>query len=270
MTRIKKINFPSYLGIIFTLLYSCLFVGCATPEKRLTKDQLTISYQPKSSLESEIKKLRLQHPVKISAEQMANHLHSLQYKELTLTGKKKYIFSPSNVLKITPIMTKALNRIKPSKVLYYEVETPRGKTAGIVFRAKGKINWRFDGINGNHFLNTGLHNGGSTWALFPQIGQRFHKESSVLGNEQKKNWIISNLELQVQSKRGLKSGSLKKTEKKLSSSKSPKKKSSTSIPSSEKGEFEKSLQFLKELRQKQLIDDEEYKHKKTELLEQFP
>ena len=186
MTHIKKINFFSYRGIIFILLYSCLFVGCATPEKRLTKDQLSISYQPKSLLDSEINKLRLQHPVKISVAQMANHLFSLQYKELTLTGKKKHIFSPSDILKIAPIMTKALNRIKPSKVLHYEVETPRGKTAGIVFRAKGKINWRFDGINGSRFLNTNVRRG-STWALLPQIGQRFHKESSMLGNKQKKN-----------------------------------------------------------------------------------
>ncbi|HIF02396.1 MAG TPA: SHOCT domain-containing protein [Nitrospinaceae bacterium] len=267
MTHIKKINFFSYIRIIFILLYSCLFVGCATPEKRLTKDQLTISYQPKSSLESEIKKLRLQHPVKISAAQMANHLFSLQYKELTLTGKKKYIFSPSDILEISPIMTKALNRIKPSKVLHYEVETPRGKTAGIIFQANKKINWRFKSINGSNFLNTSFHNGGSTWELLPKNGQRFHKESSTLGNERKRNWIISDLELQVQSKRGLKSGSLKQ---KSSTPKSPKQKSSASRPSSEKGEFEKRLQFLKELRQKQLIDDEEYKHKKTELLEQFP
>jgi len=266
MTHIKKIYFFSYIRILFILLYSCLFVGCATPEKRLTKDQLTISYQPKFSLESEIKKLRLQHPVKISAAQMANHLFSLQYKELTLTGKKKYIFSPSDILEIAPIMTKALNRIKPSKVLHYEVETPRGKTAGIIFQANKKINWMFKSINGSNFLNTSFHNGGSTWELLPKNGQHFHKESSSLGNERKRNWIISNLELKVQSKRGLKSGSLKKNP----PPKSPKQKSSTSTPSSEKGEFEKRLQFLKELRQKKLIDDKEYKYKKTELLEQFP
>jgi hypothetical protein len=256
-------------GITCFLVCSCLFIGCSAPEKRLTKDQLTIAYQSKSSLESEIRKLRLQHPVKISAEQMANQLHSLKYKELTLTGKKKYIFSPSDVLEIAPIMTKALNRIKSSKVLHYEVETPRGKTAGIVFRAKGKINWRFDGINGSRFLNTNVRRG-STWALLPQIGQRFHKGSSMLGNAQKKNWIISNLELQVYSKRGPKPGSLKKPEKKFSTSKSSNKKSSTSTSSSEKEKFKKRLQFWKELRQKKLIDDEEYKHKKTELLEQIP
>ena len=43
-----------------------------------------------------------------------------------------------------------------------------------------------------------------------------------------------------------------------------------SPPNSEKGEFEKRLQFLKSLRNKKLIDDAEYKHKKMELLKQFP
>ncbi|MBT7522155.1 MAG: hypothetical protein HN646_07765, partial [Nitrospina sp.] len=129
-------------GIAYFLVCSYLFLGCSAPEKRLTKDQLTIAYHPQTSLESEIRILRLQHPVKISAEQMANQLQSLKYQKLSFSGKKQYIFSASDVIKITPIMTKALNRIKSRKVLHYEVETPRGKTAGIVFRAKGKINWR--------------------------------------------------------------------------------------------------------------------------------
>ena len=256
-------------GIAYFLVCSYLFLGCSAPEKRLTKDQLTIAYHPQTSLESEIRILRLQHPVKISAEQMANQLQSLKYQKLSFSGKKQYIFSPSDVIKITPIMTKALNRIKSRKVLHYEVETPRGKTAGIVFRAKGKINWRFDSINGSRFLNTNIRRG-STWTLLPQIGQRFHKASSMLSNEQKKNWIISNLELQVYYKRGPKPGSLKKPEKKFSTSKSSNKKSSTSTSSSEKEKFKKRLQFWKELRQKKLIDDQEYKNKKTELLEQIP
>ena len=92
----------------------------------------------------------------------------------------------------------------------------------------------------------------------------------MLSNEQKKNWIISNLELQVHYNRGPKLGSLKKPKKKFSTSKSSNKKSSTSTSSSEKEKFKKRLQFWKELRQKKLIDDEEYKNKKTELLEQIP
>ena len=270
MTPTTKVNCFWQIRIIFIFICSCLFVGCSAPEKRFQKEQLTITYRSQLSFSPEIKELHLEHPIKISAEQTTNHLLSLHYEELTLLGRKKYVFSPNDILKIVPLITKALNRMRDNKILHYEVETPKGATIGTIFRAKNKINWRFETINGSNFLNTGMHNGGSTWALFPKNGQHFHKESTVLGNENKKNWIISNLDLQVQSKRGLKSGLLKKIQKKSSGSKGPNQKLSTIIPTSEKGEFEKRLQFLKKLRQKQLIDDEEYKYKKTELLNQFP
>ena len=63
---------------------------------------------------------------------------------------------------------------------------------------------------------------------------------------------------------------LKKISKKSPAPQSPKQKLPTSLPISEKGEFEKRLQFLKSLRDKKLIDDDEYKNKKIELLSQFP
>ena len=74
----------------------------------------------------------------------------------------------------------------------------------------------------------------------------------------------------MQSRRGLKLGLLKKISGKSPDPQSPKQKSPTSSPSSEKGGFEERLQFLKNLRDKKLIDDDEYKSKKIELLSQFP
>ena len=270
MTHTTKINYFSQAGIMLFLLCSCLFIGCSTPEKRLKKEQLTITYLPQSSFDTEIKKLRFQHPVKISLEQATNHLLSLHYEELSLLGKKQYVFSTNDALEIAPLITKALNRMRAGKALHYEVQTPKGATAGTIFRAKGKINWRFDAVNGRNFSNTGFPGfKGSSWQLLPKNGQYFNKEHTVLGNEQKKNWIISDLELPVQSKRDLKLGLLKKTSEK-SPPQSSKQKAPTSPPSSEKKKFEKRLQFLKGLRDKKLIDDDEYKHKKTELLEQFP
>ena len=270
MTHTIKINYFSQAGIVLFLLCPCLFTGCLTPEKRLKKDQLTITYLPQSSFEAEIKKLRLQHPIKISTEQTTNHLLSLHYEELSLLGKKKYIFSSNDVLEIAPLITKALNRMRTDKVLHYEVETPSGKTAGSIFRSKGKINWRFKTINGSNFSNTSFaQSRGSTWQLLPKNGQRFHKEHTILGNDQKKNWILSDLVLPVQSKRAFKLGSPKKTSR-GKSLKSSKQKAPTSPPNREKGDFEKRLQFLKSLRDKKLINDAEYKNKKVELLKQFP
>ena len=271
MNHKTKKKYFSHAGVICFFLCSTLFIGCSAPEKRLKKERLTLVYRQQSSFDSEIKKLRLEHPIKISAEQTTNHLLSLHYEELSLLGKKKYVFSSNDVLEIASLITKALNRIKSNKILHYEVETPSGKTTGTIFRVKGDINWRFETINGINFSNTGFPGfKGSSWQLLPKNGQHFHKEHTVLGNDQKRNWIIANLDLPVQSRRGLKLGLFKKISKKSSNPQSPKQKLPTSSPSSEKGEFEKRLQFLKNLRDKKLIDDDEYKSKKTELLSQFP
>ncbi|SVC91881.1 uncharacterized protein METZ01_LOCUS344735, partial [marine metagenome] len=96
------------------LLCSCLFIGCSSTEKRLQREQLTITYRSQFSFEQEFKKFRLQHPIKISKEQVINHLLTLRYKETTLFGKKQYVFSPNDVLEIAPLITKALNRMKAS------------------------------------------------------------------------------------------------------------------------------------------------------------
>ena len=272
MNHKTKKKYFLHAGVVCFFLCSTLFTGCSATEKRLKKERLTLVYRHQSSFGAEIKKLLLEHPIKISAEQTTNHLLSLHYEELSLLGKKKYIFSSNDVLEIASLITKALNRIKSNKILHYEVETPSGKTMGTIFRAKGNLNWRFETINGSNFSNTGFAgmNPGSSWQLLPKNGQYFHKNHTVLGNDQKKNWIIANLDLPVQSRRGLKLGLLKKISKKLPDPRSPEQKPSTSSPSSDKGEYEKRLQFLKSLRDKKLINDDEYKSKKIELLSQFP
>ena len=139
-----KVNCFLRAEIIFFFLCFALLTSCSAPEKRLEKERLTLVYRPQSALGSEVKKLRLKHPIKISNEQTVNHLLSLHYEELSLLGKKKYIFSSNDVLEIAPLITKALNWMKADKVLHYEVDTPRGTTAGTIFRANGKINWRFE------------------------------------------------------------------------------------------------------------------------------
>ena len=268
MTHKTKVNYFLQIGIIFFFLCSVFLTSCSAPEKRFKKERLTLIYRSQSTLVSEIKKLRLKHPIKISNEQTINHLLSLYYEELSLLGKKKNIFSSNDVLEMAPLITKALNRMKADKVLHYELDTPRGTTKGIIFCAKGKINWRFETINGASFSNTsfpGLR--GSTWRLLPKNGQTFNKSHSMLGNDQEKNWIVSNLDLLVKSKRSIKLGYPKKASRKISPSKAKRKEYKKS--SNNHKEFEKRLQFLKDLRDKQLINNDEYKSKRKELLDQF-
>ena len=267
MTHNIKINYLWQVGQAIFFLFVVLLMSCSAPEKRLERERITLIYRSQSTLGSEIKKLRLEHPIKISKEQTMNHLLSLHYEELSLLGKKRYIFSSNDVLEITPLITKALNRMKTNKILYYEVDKPKGTTAGTIFQAKGKIHWRFNSINGVSFDNSSFPGfRGSTWRLLPKHGQTYNESNSVLGSAQQQNWIISNLDLLIKSKRGLKL----RTPKKLSKS-TPRASSQKQIRSSSinQGELKNRLQFLKELRNKRLINDEEYKQKRKALLDQF-
>ena len=261
MTHKTKADYLSNLGIIFFLICTTLLTSCSVPQKRLEKDRLTLIYLQKSEFTLTSNKLRMQHPIKISNKQVANHLLSMSYEELSLLGKKKYIFSSSDVLEIAPLITKALNRMKASKVLYYEVENPKGKTAGTVFRNRGKINWVFETIKGMSFLNSNKPgNRGSTWVLFPNNGQKYSQEHSILGNNQQQNWIVSKLDLATKSRRALKSRLQKNPQKKRPIASHDREE--LKHINSNQVELKKRLQFLKELHNKQLIDDNEYAQKK--------
>jgi hypothetical protein len=267
MTPKTKINYLLQAGLIVFFLLPLLFAGCSAPEKRLEKKRLTLVYRLQSGLESEIKELRLEHPIEISREQVMNHLLSLHYEELSLMGKGKYVFSPDDALEITPLVTKALNRIKANTILYYEVDTPHGTTAGSIFRAKGKIHWRFKIIKGSDFANSSFPgHRGSTWRLVPRGGQSFRQINNLFGSRVQENWIVSGLDLPAKSQRSLRSRSSQKSSR--DASPAPKRKR-TESSSTDQGELEKRLQFLKGLRDKELIDDNEYERKRKELLDQF-
>ena len=265
MIHKTKTYYLTHLGIIFFLICTTLLTSCSVPQKRLEKDRLTLIYLPKSKLTLTNNKLRMQHPIKISNKQVVNHLLSMRYEELSLLGKKKYIFSSNDVREIAPLVTKALSRMKANKVLYYEVENPEGKTAGTIFQNRGKINWVFEIIKGISFSNSNKPgNRGSTWVLLPNNGQKYSQEHSILGNNQQQNWIVSKLDLAKNSRRVLKFHL---------QNKSPKKRSLTSHDreelkhiNSNQVELKKRLKFLKDLHSKQLIDDNEYAQKKKELL----
>lgn len=253
--------------LVMFFLLPALFAGCSAPEKRLEKERLTLVYRPQAALESEIKELRLEHPIKISSEQVMNHLLSLHYEELSLMGKGKYVFTPDDVLEITPLITKALNRLKADNILYYEVDTPHGTTAGTIFRAKEKIHWRIEIIKGVSFSNSSFPgHRGSTWRLIPKSGQRYKQSKNLFGSQTQENWIVSGLDLPVKSKRSLRSRSPQNSSR--NTSRAPERKRHESSPA-DQADLEKRLQFLKNLRDKELINDGEYERKRKELLDQF-
>jgi len=261
-------NMRPFWAILTFFMALGLFLGCSTTkEKKLERDGLTLIYRPKFQAGTAIEKTHLNHPIKISEDELRNHLYSLQYEELFLLGKKKYVISLKDVSEISAILTKAVNHLTPENILVFELETPRGTTRGEIFATRNKINFRFNSIKGTQFSsNSFARSATSVWRLVPVKGQANKVTKRLLGSSTQGNWIVADMTLPQKSRRLLKGQKKQNHQPPPSPAPQP-------VPSTPTGnnnqELEKKLQFLKDLRDKDLIDDTEYEKKRRELLDSF-
>ncbi|MFQ5444575.1 MAG: SHOCT domain-containing protein [Nitrospinales bacterium] len=266
-------NRPHQWAIFFLLAVFLFGLGCATTEERkIVKDGLTLQYISKDDAGSDVEKLRLKHPVNITEDMVRNHLLSLVYENLSLMGKKKYVFSGSDVQKIGALMTIGLKKSKPSNVLAFEWEAIRGITSGQVFATGRKLNWRFDKIQGVEFSSNMLRGWSSTWQMVPGKGQDYHVSKRLIMEKTWENWIEAAINLPP-SKRLSKVRNQQPSASKRSPSRRktapPPSQPSQAKPSGPDPALEKKLEFLKNLREKNLIDDTEYERKRKDLLDKY-
>jgi len=220
-------------------------------------------YRHKTQAGPAINKLSLNHPIKISEEDFRNHLYSLQYEELSLLGKKRYVISLTDLKDTIQILTKAVNRLAPEKVLVFELETSRGMTTGEIFRTGNRLNFRFESIKGMEFSSASFGGGGGTsWRMVPVSGQRYRVTKKLFGTSTQENWIVARMTLPQTSRRLLKMQRSKV-------SKAPAQSGPINPSAGNNQDLEKKLRFLKDLRDKDLIDDEEYEMKRKELLNSY-
>jgi hypothetical protein len=263
-----KYSMP-FWAVLVTFLIPVFFQGCGTiKEKKLEKEGLTLIYRPKSQAGPALNKLGLNHPIKISEADFKNHLYSLQYEELSLLGKKRYTISLDDLKDTTQILTKAVNRMAPENILVFELETSRGTTVGEIFRTENNLNFRFQSIKGIEFSSASFGGGGgSSWRMVPVDGQRYRVTKRLLGTSTQENWIVAKMTLPKISRRLSKERS---NVSKAPAASTPTQSAPTNPPAGNNNqELEKKLQFLKDLRGKDLIDDEEYELKRKELLDSF-
>jgi hypothetical protein len=258
-------------AITALLLIPGFFQGCGgVKEKKLEREGLTLIYRPKHQAAAAIEKMRLNHPIKISEEEFQNHLYSLQYEELFLLGKNKYVISLQDVSKISKDLTKAVNHLTPENILVFELDTPRGTTLGKIFATENKINFRFHSIKGADFSSNSLaRSTASVWRLVPVKGQILKTTKRILGTSTLGDWIVAEMTLPQKTRRLLK-GRKTKSQTPRPSQPSPSPQPVPRAPSGDNNQdLEKKLKFLKDLRSKDLIDDEEYEKKRKELLDSF-
>jgi hypothetical protein len=252
-------------------LYSGMTIGCVSrPEKKLKIKGFVLSYKNKTSaknkltLGSFVKKIQLDHPIKILESDVRSHLESLMFEELSLFGKKKHVFIPQDVARISRLLTKALHHVPSHKIIHYELEASGGTTEGDIFASKKYIHWRFTSINGMGFSGRAYTGwGNANWRLVPQTGQSYHTVKRVLGTLTHENWIRtklvpSNVKSRQKNPRSL--NAIKAL------SKNPEDTAPTKILNTP---LEKKLKFLKDLYKKNLVNKKEYKQKRKELLDSY-
>ena len=242
---------------LFFFLVTLGVTGKAESKKDVAK--IKITFKPKSHGNYDIKKFKLNHPINISDREIINHLVSLKYIGNFLMSKEERVFSLAEVQKLAPILVKAFSRIGTRKIIHIELESSGGLTSGDVFSFRKHLNWRFESIRGESFFqkNDVREWNVFAWKLVPQKGQLFFKSGAKEGKRLRKNWIVSNLKLptsdqtlgdNVDSFNNLETGSSKdKIDQKL----------------------EKKLKHLKYLRDKNLIDEEEYKTQQKKLFDKL-
>jgi hypothetical protein len=263
MTETKPVS--ALIRVLIYILIAFVASSCSTKkERKLERGGLTLKYIDKTSRGSSTADYQMDHPLKIPDALLRAQLTVLMFEERSLMGKKKFIFQPEEIDEIGGLIAKGIRHLKPDSILFFEWDGPKGTTSADVFIVEQYIHWRFISIHGMTFSNSNLNRwGSSTWVMAPVKGQGFHVSDKFLGNKTNENWIISPLQLPVLKRRVSADNADSKTSDTAPEQSSKGKGSSTS----DKGALEKKLEFLKDLRDKDLIDEKEYQRKRQELLD---
>ena len=242
--------------LFFTLVIS---EGVESADAQVKNIKIRLSYKSKLDGNFNVKKFKLNHPLKIPQKEIINHLVSLRYKGTFMGDKEEDVFSPTEIKKLAPILVKAFGRVNPRKIIHIDLKSRTRTTVVDIFSFKNYLNWRFDSIQGETYFQK---NNARVWSIFSwelirQKGQRYFKSGADQGRRLNKNWIVAKLDLPVLDK---------KDEKKRGSSDLSKNSNSSNKLNLE---LERKLKHLKRLYEEGLIEEEEYKVQQNKLFERL-
>jgi len=134
-------------------------------------------------------------------------------------------------------------------------------TSGDIFSFKNHLNWRFDSIHGETFLQRNDIRAWNVfaWKLIPQDGQRYFKSGAAKGKRVRENWIVSKLNLPVTGTR----------QSDHSGARESYGVGGSSLEGNINPELEKKLEHLKYLYDRDLINEGEYKAQQKRLFEEL-
>ena len=250
------LNFKLLKVVMVFILFSPAFIGVAEGAGS-KKSKVKITFRSQFYETSNLTNLKLNHPIKISQAEIINHMVSLRSKGTFLGNKEEPVFSVSEIQSLAPILFKAFGGVSSEKIIRIQLKSLGGITSGDIFSFKKYLNWRFDSIRGETFLQKNNVRGWNifSWEMMPDNGQLYFK--SGIDKRIQKNWIISKLKLPIFGQ-----GNMDNRRSFDTRQKEPSKNNINP-------KLEEKLEHLKYLYDKQLINEEEYKNQQKKIFDEL-
>ena len=243
--------------LILVLYVFVVFVSIESVSAKTKNIKVSISYKPKVHEQLNVKKFKLNHPIKISKREIVNHLVSLRYKGLSMGNKEMGVFFPDEIKKLVPILVKAFAGVDSRKVVHIELKGKTGVTVGDAFSFRNYLSRHFESIHGETFFQKNNARGWSifAWKLMPQKGQLYYKSSE--NKRIHKNWLVTKLHLPVSK---IKDRAINELSDIFEGG---------DLNNKMNQELERKLRNLKHLYDQGLIEEEEYKVQQKKLFEKL-
>jgi hypothetical protein len=221
--------------------------------------KVNLGYKSKSHGNFDIKKFKLNHPIKISQAEIISHLVSLRFKGTFLGNQEEPVFSEPEVKKLAPLLMKTFAGANSNKIIHFEFKNEKGITSGDIFSFRKYLNWRFDSIHGEDFYqkNNVREWNVFAWKLIPQEGQLYFKSSAEKGKRIQRNWIVAKLHPPISKQNRGENGESSVSVERDSTNKNF------------NPELEKKLEHLKYLHDKKLLNEDEYKTQQNKLFDEL-
>ena len=241
-----------------SLFLICFICACAVfkEERTHSKNGLTITLRSLNYLD-DVQNIKFQYPVILSVNTVRNHLLSLWHQNIESPGKPEPVFSFEDATELAPLFKTSLKKVTPGKYVHFKFQGPEGLTEGQVFATADKIHWRLLKINNIVFSNDPLRIRKPTWKLARMRGQAYRRIQNGGFKKVLKNWIIAAIDLPFPKQR---------SQTPLRAKSPPE---NGTPAETEKAILKEKLDNLQNLLDEELINKEEYRRKKEELLEHY-
>lgn len=227
-----------------------------------TKLRGKITIQPIQKEDEKLWGKPLEHPITLDLRDFKRIMWGLHYsKKLSAIWEEpQRVFDKRTISLTSKHFLKKLSVVKPGEKIFFSIRTPRGATSGELFVLDNAFNWRFREIHGMDYImdtqSVAQESSGEilvNWKMAPRENQDYFYSENALGFKTREEvWIT----VPVKDGKGLDSGD-------------PQSVPGTNPIERQGTEIKIKLKMLKELKEENLISDQDYEIKVKELLRKF-